>query len=276
MTNSFIQRFKVRKYHAQKYAKLGHTFFDSLKLAWLGWKRIEALNDSTVANANQWSARIKTLHGMSLTLCPEDICHISIFEELLVYHCYNFDLIRFDPEIIIDVGAHIGLFSILASSHWPNSLIFAFEPHPENVVWARRNFDQNSLRGCVIEAVAGSLPDQVFFDVSSGMGQVKSGTGSIRLPSVDLRAFIHSFSCHRILLKMDIEGAELQLLPEAMEVFPPGIAVFVELHGALWECENLIKRITANGYQIKITSHRISQSGDEHYMDLFFEPQLPT
>ena len=272
MIKSLIYRLKTRKYHALKYAKLGYRPFDIIKLAWLGWNKPNGPNCLKDDLTTKVSARIKPLEGKSLTLCPIDICHLSIFEELFVYHCYDLDLPGYSPEIILDIGAHIGLFSISASARWSSALIFAFEPHPQNAEWARINFVRNKIPGCVIEAVAGSSTEPVYFDATGGMGKVTSGDGSILLPSVDLKSFVHSFSGQRILIKMDIEGAELDLLPRLFEFIPAGTAIFVELHGSLGECEALMQLIRDYHYKISINSHRLSQDRVEHYMDLFLAP----
>ena len=73
---------------------------------------------------------------------------------------------------------------------------------------------------------------------------------------------------------MDIEGGELDLLPDLFEFIPTGTAIFVELHGSLSKCEELMQIIRDYNYRIIITSHRLSHDEEEHYMDLFLEPLI--
>ncbi len=47
--------------------------------------------------------------------------------------------------VVIDVGAHIGSFSLLASSKANNSKVFAFEPHPDNFKLLKKNIRLNNL-----------------------------------------------------------------------------------------------------------------------------------
>ena len=175
MFRNIIHQLKSKKYHAQVYGKLGYRFIDCLKLGYLGWFKNPSPNCSIDNTTINFSARIKPLEGKSITMCPNDICHLGIFEELFIYHCYDLGLPGYCPEVIFDIGAHIGLFSILASAKWSPALIFAFEPHPHNAKWAKINFNRNKISGCVIEAVAGSSTELVPFDATGGMGKVVSG-----------------------------------------------------------------------------------------------------
>ena len=37
-----------------------------------------------------------------------------------------------DGSVVIDIGAHIGIFSVFAASQAPNVTVYSFEPEPEN------------------------------------------------------------------------------------------------------------------------------------------------
>ena len=42
---------------------------------------------------------------------------------------------------IVDIGAHIGSFTLKAKSHWPNARVIAAEPDPDNAALFRKNTD---------------------------------------------------------------------------------------------------------------------------------------
>ena len=71
---------------------------------------------------------------------------------------------------------------------------------------------------------------------------------------------------------MDIEGSELNLLPKLLDFIPPETSIFVELHGSLDECEDLMQLIQDYHYKISINNRRHSQDGEGHYMGLFLAP----
>ena len=66
-------------------------------------------------------------------LCVRRCASLSanrIAEELL-NDVYGLESITFQPEdIVIDVGAHVGLVSLYLAKRWPFLRIFAFQPHP--------------------------------------------------------------------------------------------------------------------------------------------------
>jgi hypothetical protein len=51
----------------------------------------------------------------------------------LLHDCYGLDRIDFAPsDVVLDVGAHIGLFAAYVGLRHPDVLIHAFEPFPAN------------------------------------------------------------------------------------------------------------------------------------------------
>jgi FkbM family methyltransferase len=43
------------------------------------------------------------------------------------------------PKIVVDVGANIGLFSVLARKLWPESTVYAYEPEAQNFAFLQSN-----------------------------------------------------------------------------------------------------------------------------------------
>ena len=69
-------------------------------------------------------------------------CHwdIGICNEVVTSDCYHVQALRdIDIRTVVDVGAHIGSFSVLAASLWPSAKIVAFEPDNENFALLREN-----------------------------------------------------------------------------------------------------------------------------------------
>lgn len=125
--------------------------------------------------------------------------------------------------LIIDAGAHVGLATLFFKTRWPHSRIIAIEPHPENILHLEHNLWFNRLTDVtVVNAALGSHPGEtdLFFDASadqwfSAAGFIQGAwdhsqtSASIRVPTVMLDDLINE---PIDLLKMDIEGAELEVL----------------------------------------------------------------
>jgi FkbM family methyltransferase len=68
-----------------------------------------------------------------------------------------------------DVGAHVGLYSLVAALANPSARIYAFEPHPTARERLRLNIELNSLRNieCLDSAVGDYVGDAQLFHVAS-------------------------------------------------------------------------------------------------------------
>jgi len=119
---------------------------------------------------------------------------------------------------VIDLGANIGCFSILAAAQNPRLFIKAYEPGPENI----RLFELNCLANPILarrvqlyrEAAAGVTGvAQWHFNVQNPGGSSLYGEG-VGAP-VDVRSFVDIVSAVAgaiALVKIDIEGAEYELI----------------------------------------------------------------
>ena len=54
------------------------------------------------------------------------------------YGIYGY-LRRTAPRLIVDIGAHVGMFSKLCSLAFPEAVIYAYEPNPGSFKWLKQN-----------------------------------------------------------------------------------------------------------------------------------------
>jgi hypothetical protein len=87
--------------------------------------------------------------------------HRTIFREIFIEQVYVLDHVPFRPQVILDCGAHIGLFSRLAAAVYPGTPIHAFEPNAINFGWLKR---QCGYANCNINPIQGGV------DVRDGVG----------------------------------------------------------------------------------------------------------
>jgi FkbM family methyltransferase len=141
--------------------------------------------------------------------------------------------------VVIDLGANIGLFSLLAARANESARVIAFEPGPPNQKIFQINQLANSKLSERIElkpfAVGGAARStEWFFDEHNPGGSGLYSVGGRRYP-VEVSTFtdvVRSLGKQIALLKIDIEGAEYEIMAQT----PPEIwrcvdAVSLELHG---------------------------------------------
>lgn len=171
--------------------------------------------------------RFKLWNGFTILTRPFSIDRTIINEEWLD-HCYepNDSGIPWDWETchtIIDVGAHIGGFTLYAAAHAPHARILAYEPEPSNAIMLERNIKENNLTDRVrgIQAGIGGKNETMTLHVSyersaSGGHSLFDYTGKggqVPVSVFSLSSVLESNHIEQCdFLKMDCEGAEYEAL----------------------------------------------------------------
>jgi FkbM family methyltransferase len=130
---------------------------------------------------------------------------------------HSFDLLQ-DGDVAFDVGANLGIWSLLAARR--GARVHAFEPVPEMVERLRAQAQLNRAESVIINpfaagAESGSLP---FFAVrevntgASGFTRPDVLSDEIRIPVETLDAYVERSGVgHVDLMKIDVEGAEIHV-----------------------------------------------------------------
>jgi FkbM family methyltransferase len=161
----------------------------------------------------------------------KDITHLWVANEVLLEKVYDLSAVTFEPDFIFDLGANIGLFSLIASSKWPDAKVICVEPHHTTFRYLGKNLDINGVKAakfqCALDAHSGVKYLQNQGAVFQTITQQPTGTFTYCLK---LDAFLESFGDGRLLIKMDIEGAEESVLDSLSVKLPPNTFIFIELH----------------------------------------------
>ena len=133
-----------------------------------------------------------------------------------------FERILKSGMVVIDVGAHVGYFSLLAARHvGPKGKVFAFEPDPINYDLLLQNTKLNSYTNISVinAAVADSKGRRTLIQSSLDSGRQSTyhhglpESGSIDVDTWSLDDFLATKNWPVIdLVKVDVEGAELDVL----------------------------------------------------------------
>jgi FkbM family methyltransferase len=152
---------------------------------------------------------------------------VQIFKSEL----YSFKSCRPDP-LIIDGGAHIGLSSLYFSQKYPQSRIVAFEADQTISKVLRHNLDAFGCDRVDVHSKAVWVhEDGVSFNASgddSGYVISSSQSEKGRIPSMRLRSVLRD---HQVdLLKLDIEGAEFDVIQDCRDVLFNVRQAIIEIH----------------------------------------------
>ena len=154
------------------------------------------------------------------------------------------------PRIMIDAGAFIGDTSAYFLSRYPSLRIVAVEPEAANIAQAKLNLAPYGARITLIQkALAGKVGVAAFGGQSIGGSLDKAG---VMVHTTTLPEILTSLGGAKIdILKMDIEGAELQVFENAPEAWLPSVnMVIAELHGP-FITKAVTRIIVSNGFGVR-------------------------
>lgn len=168
---------------------------------------------------------------------------ISDVKEILRKEIYRFESQNDDP-VIIDCGANIGISIIYFKTLYPKSRIYGYEADPNLFELLEKNIKSFSFSDVILSQQAVWVDDEgVIFRKEGGHsgaiieGKVESNS-DLPVPSIRLKNQLEALD--RIdLLKMDIEGAENQVLFDCGSHLGKCEHVFVEYHSKSAEPQQL-------------------------------------
>jgi FkbM family methyltransferase len=167
----------------------------------------------------------------------------NVVDEVIVKRCYRHTRHHFDVEEgerWLDLGAHIGCFSLYALSRGASE-VKAFEPHPSNVEFylknLRKNFPEDEDSSWTIEdKVISSSKDKTLplYETSSGNNTKFTSLRGKRtkvckeVKNANFAQVVNKFEPDGI--KVDIEGAEHGILDQIEEIGDFPSKMVIEYH----------------------------------------------
>lgn len=259
---------KVNRPSIIEYAALGSGWADRLKLGIFGLFAPRS-DDSWLCKLGRRTRFVphriwlkpKKLGGLRLLIDPTDWSQTVIFEEVFLHSSYDLDKVKFTPDVVIDCGAHIGIFSLLAKSKYPKASLIAYEPNPMNGEFIRRQIAENRLTLSFNEcAVSTESAELSFVAINSHGGRLVSEEYDLSLAdnspvysvrATDFPAVLRATPTESLLVKMDIEGGERKLLPAITELLPRQTALFFETHHGADGWSEIEALLTKSGFVVE-------------------------
>jgi FkbM family methyltransferase len=159
--------------------------------------------------------------------------------EVFVLNIYDVDRIP-EGALVIDLGAGVGDFAVAAGHRVrKRGLVIAVEPNPTDFGLLRENVEANRLDNVVaLRAVIGDPEQDVFL---SFKGETFSAR-AITLSNLLRDAGLTFADCRNrpIVLKVDVEGAEVEVLRNLLPLLEQVRFIAIELHGTKSEVDAVL------------------------------------
>ena len=160
-----------------------------------------------------------------------------------------------DGDVVIDVGAHIGVFTVYSAKN-ADCTVYSYEPRPDNFELLKENVSLNKIEPRVktfqfaVGGVSGSLE---FCMDAEGLGQIGGSNGNkIIVRTVTLKEIFDSNKLLKVdFLKIDVEGKELEMLLNfPKEYFPRIKKIAMESHTELITSK-LTSYLSSNDFNVR-------------------------
>jgi len=156
---------------------------------------------------------------------------LALYDELIERQIYRFEAGKSAP-LIIDGGANIGVSVIYFKKLYPKSHIIAFEPDPEVFQVLKKNCESFGIQD--VETIPKALwtSDTALEFMREGgdagrLSRDEDNSDLIRVPTCRLKDYLDQ---EIDLLKLDIEGAETEVLKDCADRLSNIERIFVEYH----------------------------------------------
>ena len=187
---------------------------------------------ATVQQGPPVSVRLRALGGRAFWIRPGSM------DPWVVWETFTYlDPLppgRLEREtVILDLGANIGASSALLAATFSAARIIAVEPDDENAVLCGRNLEPWHDRCEVVKAAAWP------FDATLRLGGENSATlsvgadeGAYRVPAIAMSTLVERYAGRDGIdfIKMDVEGAEREILSKSTEWAGRVRCISVEVH----------------------------------------------
>jgi FkbM family methyltransferase len=205
--------------------------------------------------------------------------HYRHEQEFIAIHraLFHDDVLGFsattEKPFILDCGGHIGLSTLYFKRESPNAQIVTFEPDPENYQILLRNIHANQLRDvqAVNAAVARDAGSLSFFrrpPAEGSRGNSLMREWACHGDAEEITVLSERLSKYIIrpvdFLKLDIEGAEVEVLEEIRPRLNFVRQIYIEFHStqSLNEPEQLdwaIRVLANGGFEVETSTLNLSE-----------------
>jgi len=172
----------------------------------------------------------------------------------------------------IDIGANIGIYSIIASEI-ADSVVYAFEPHPFTFTLLKENIERNNRNNvflynkavgdvnCIVEFtdVPGSSTNRIVHG--------ENGNSVIRVESITLKKFCADNGVTPEMVKIDTEGFEYYVIKGFQDILSEVKLLLVEMHERDDQVRTMMRQNRFDGPYFfdfnKATFHRTQTSKED-------------
>jgi FkbM family methyltransferase len=158
------------------------------------------------------------IEGQSLQWYVDNDADVAVLREVFTQNSYDTTCV--DPKIVVDLGSHVGSSVLFFTRRFPAARVLAVEADPRNYRKLVRNVGHLPQVTALNLAVSDKTGDTEMFSAggldswkSSTVGEATPFSTVVRVQADTLDSILKRSNITEVdLLKIDVEGAEMQVL----------------------------------------------------------------
>ena len=207
--------------------------------------------------------------ALSYGIAVPDGFPISSLQEVFYEHIYNIK--GFEPkktDIVVDVGANTGDWTIYCAKIIGVKKIYAFEPLKVNFIWAKALLDINKCENATLYNYAISNGEHSANVEYTGnmLGEFNNKLEK-KKESINFRT-LDSFNLECTVLKIDVEGFEMEVLKGSLDTirkYKPNIILETHTRKLRQQCNEFLEK---EGYILRVSGRIVKGSKTKNYSNL--------
>ena len=193
---------------------------------------------------------------------------LAQYDQIFVHRIYEFTRDRNVPLHILDCGANIGMSVKFYLEHYPQAKVEAFEADPRIFSFLAENLKDAIRDGRLLlhnQAVWDSETVLSFLQEGDEGGHItKTATeeNTVQVKTADIASVLAKYDTIDF-WKIDIEGAETQVLTQALPYLKRVKNIFVEYHsmvGKVQTIDKIFQILVGNGFRVFVDSTLIGRN----------------
>lgn len=166
-------------------------------------------------------------------------------------------------DIVVDIGAHVGYFTLFAAKRATEGKVIAFEPSNESFLLLEKNIKINSYKNIIPEKIAITKikGKQILYlnrenEISNTIYKQKENLSEEKINTMTLQDIFEKYRLEKIdFLKMDCEGAEYEIIMNVPSSILNKIQkISMEIHEEMvpYTKEVMIENLKKHGFNVEI------------------------
>ena len=180
------------------------------------------------AKQNRFGNWLITFDNKLKFYCHDLLSFYMAFKDIFANRIYHLVTDNKKPKVI-DGGGHIGLFSVYVKVNFPQAKVITFEPEKKSLDFLRKNLESNGISDVeIVEAGLYNKDGEISFGSDDSDGSSIFAEANQKINVVKLSPYLNE---EIDFLKLNIEGAELDVLLEIENKLHNVKEIVIEYHG---------------------------------------------